>query len=348
MLLAEPPSLDANEITDKGYVNQRAALEPPRARGGRAVRRAARRDGHHLRMTERPWACPPSAARSWPRRTASTACSASRSLDRATSDVAGRFPIQDRVRQRFGLVHGGAYAALAEMLATEATVAGRAAAGSRRWGLSNDTSFLNAALAASGSRRAACAPPRPNDVGVGNRPHRRRGAAVRRLTRDDRGPRALKTSGCAPDCRRPARRRTIAGMKRIWIAAALAVLALAGTSSVARADQTLRQRTRTRPWCSTSWGPGTSPATGSTASATRPAPSRPATATSLVVDGVPNCDELFCIPNPGVDEFPGDAISTGSASRTGPIRSVVPSGAPRRSPAIPAASSSRSAAPTRT
>ena len=27
MLLAEPPSLDANEITDKGYVNQRAALE---------------------------------------------------------------------------------------------------------------------------------------------------------------------------------------------------------------------------------------------------------------------------------------------------------------------------------
>ena len=27
MLLAEPPSLDANEITDKGYVNQRAALQ---------------------------------------------------------------------------------------------------------------------------------------------------------------------------------------------------------------------------------------------------------------------------------------------------------------------------------
>jgi feruloyl-CoA synthase len=27
ILLAEPPSLDANEITDKGYVNQRAALE---------------------------------------------------------------------------------------------------------------------------------------------------------------------------------------------------------------------------------------------------------------------------------------------------------------------------------
>jgi feruloyl-CoA synthase len=27
MLMTEPPSIDANEITDKGYINQRAALE---------------------------------------------------------------------------------------------------------------------------------------------------------------------------------------------------------------------------------------------------------------------------------------------------------------------------------
>ena len=27
LLLAEPPSIDANEITDKGYVNQRATLQ---------------------------------------------------------------------------------------------------------------------------------------------------------------------------------------------------------------------------------------------------------------------------------------------------------------------------------
>ena len=26
-LLSEPPSIDANEITDKGYINQRAVLE---------------------------------------------------------------------------------------------------------------------------------------------------------------------------------------------------------------------------------------------------------------------------------------------------------------------------------
>ena len=27
LLLADPPSIDANEITDKGYINQRRALE---------------------------------------------------------------------------------------------------------------------------------------------------------------------------------------------------------------------------------------------------------------------------------------------------------------------------------
>jgi feruloyl-CoA synthase len=27
LVMAEPPSIDANEITDKGYINQRAVLE---------------------------------------------------------------------------------------------------------------------------------------------------------------------------------------------------------------------------------------------------------------------------------------------------------------------------------
>jgi feruloyl-CoA synthase len=31
LLMPEPPSIDANEITDKGYVNQRAVLERRRA-----------------------------------------------------------------------------------------------------------------------------------------------------------------------------------------------------------------------------------------------------------------------------------------------------------------------------
>ena len=58
-------------------------------------------------------------------------------------EAVARFPIADRVRQRFGLVHGGAYAALAEMLATEATV--RVVHPQAAMGLSNDTSFLRGA-----------------------------------------------------------------------------------------------------------------------------------------------------------------------------------------------------------
>jgi 1,4-dihydroxy-2-naphthoyl-CoA hydrolase len=59
-----------------------------------------------------------------------------------------RFPLADRVRQRFGLVHGGAYAALAEMLATEATVRVVYPQGNAAMGISNDTSFLRGARGA--------------------------------------------------------------------------------------------------------------------------------------------------------------------------------------------------------
>jgi 1,4-dihydroxy-2-naphthoyl-CoA hydrolase len=60
-------------------------------------------------------------------------------------EAEARFPVKDRVRQRFGLVHGGAYAALAEMLATEATVAVVYPDGYAAMGISNDTSFLKGA-----------------------------------------------------------------------------------------------------------------------------------------------------------------------------------------------------------
>jgi 1,4-dihydroxy-2-naphthoyl-CoA hydrolase len=50
--------------------------------------------------------------------------------------------VTDAVRQRFGLVHGGAYAALAEMLASEATVAQVLPDGMIGVGLSNDSKFL--------------------------------------------------------------------------------------------------------------------------------------------------------------------------------------------------------------
>ena len=60
-------------------------------------------------------------------------------------EAVARFPIADAVRQRFGLVHGGAYAALAEMIATEATVAQVHQGGFAAMGTANDTSFLKSA-----------------------------------------------------------------------------------------------------------------------------------------------------------------------------------------------------------
>src|SRR3954452_6706538 len=60
-------------------------------------------------------------------------------------EAVARFAVRDRVRQRFGLVHGGAYAALAEMIATEGTVARVHADGFAAMGTSNDTSFLKGA-----------------------------------------------------------------------------------------------------------------------------------------------------------------------------------------------------------
>ena len=51
-------------------------------------------------------------------------------------------PIADGSRQRFGLVHGGVYMALAEMLASEATLHNVWAEGKRVAGQSNYTCFL--------------------------------------------------------------------------------------------------------------------------------------------------------------------------------------------------------------
>lgn len=54
----------------------------------------------------------------------------------------GRVPVTDRVRQMWGLVHGGVYSALAEMLASEATVSVVHGEDLIAVGLSNHTSFL--------------------------------------------------------------------------------------------------------------------------------------------------------------------------------------------------------------
>ena len=54
----------------------------------------------------------------------------------------GRFPVEDRVRQPFGIVHGGAYAAMAETLASLGTYAVVHEDGMVAMGQSNYTSFL--------------------------------------------------------------------------------------------------------------------------------------------------------------------------------------------------------------
>jgi 1,4-dihydroxy-2-naphthoyl-CoA hydrolase len=59
----------------------------------------------------------------------------------------GRFVVEDRVRQPYGIVHGGAYAAIAESLASAATFAGVFDDGMIALGLSNSTSFLRPVFA---------------------------------------------------------------------------------------------------------------------------------------------------------------------------------------------------------
>ena len=54
----------------------------------------------------------------------------------------GRVAVEDRVRQPFGLVHGGVYAALAESLASIATFKAVHPEGMVAMGSSNQTSFL--------------------------------------------------------------------------------------------------------------------------------------------------------------------------------------------------------------
>lgn len=56
--------------------------------------------------------------------------------------VHARIPVTPRICQRFGLVHGGAYCAIAEFLASEGTIAGVHARGSAALGQQNATHFL--------------------------------------------------------------------------------------------------------------------------------------------------------------------------------------------------------------
>lgn len=66
-------------------------------------------------------------------------------VDVGPESARGRFAVEDRVRQPYGIVHGGAYAAIAESLASRATFDGVSEDGMVALGQSNSTSFLRPA-----------------------------------------------------------------------------------------------------------------------------------------------------------------------------------------------------------
>ena len=63
-------------------------------------------------------------------------------LEANSETASARMPVENRVRQPFGIVHGGAYAALAETLVSAATYAAVAGRGNIAVGQSNHTNFL--------------------------------------------------------------------------------------------------------------------------------------------------------------------------------------------------------------
>jgi uncharacterized protein (TIGR00369 family) len=63
-------------------------------------------------------------------------------LETGEDAATGRFAVEDRVRQPFGIVHGGVYAAMAESLASWATALVVGPEGYLAMGQSNFTSFL--------------------------------------------------------------------------------------------------------------------------------------------------------------------------------------------------------------
>jgi 1,4-dihydroxy-2-naphthoyl-CoA hydrolase len=65
-----------------------------------------------------------------------------------TDEIArGQVTVRDQIKQPFGLVHGGVYAAIAESLASIGTAVAVARNGKIAVGLSNQTSFLRPIIA---------------------------------------------------------------------------------------------------------------------------------------------------------------------------------------------------------
>ena len=75
-------------------------------------------------------------------------------LDFSEEEASGSFPVEDRVKQPMGLVHGGAFSAIAESLCSNATFMAVAGDGMSAQGLSNHTSFMRPILEGTAHARA--------------------------------------------------------------------------------------------------------------------------------------------------------------------------------------------------
>ena len=107
-------------------------------------------------------------------------------LEASPDRVRGRFAAEKRVQQPFGLVHGGAYMALAESMASVATFQAVAGDGNIAVGQANDNHFLRPVTEGLGARRGHADPPRQDILGLGHPLHGRPGPAVRDFASDDR------------------------------------------------------------------------------------------------------------------------------------------------------------------
>ncbi len=63
-------------------------------------------------------------------------------VDQGPDGIRARVPVSDRVRQPYGIVHGGVHATIAETICSYATAVGVGADGRIAMGQSNSTTFL--------------------------------------------------------------------------------------------------------------------------------------------------------------------------------------------------------------
>ena len=97
-------------------------------------------------------------------------------LDAAPEAALARLEVSDRIRQPYGIVHGGAYATLAETLCSWATFEAVRDDGMLALGQSNSASFVRPISRGLDNCGGDRAPSRSHDLDLGLRDQRRLGA----------------------------------------------------------------------------------------------------------------------------------------------------------------------------